>query len=196
MSGRPRLSRHQVLAAAATVLAVRPHASMQEVAAAAGLHRATLYRHFEDREQLVDAVLRQALTEAAEAVIAAEDQAQPGWTALRCATTALVEVGLQYLGLVGGFATDDPDLLEHEARLTAALHRVVARAQDTHEVRDDLDPRWVALCLTQLLAAAAEEVRAGRLTPEAVPDLVLATLRHGVGTGGAVNPGARSHPSS
>ena len=182
MSGRPRSSRHQVLAAAATVLAVRPQASMQEIAAAADLHRATLYRHFTDREQLLHAVITQVLTEATGAVTATESQGRPGWAALHRATVALVEVGTRYLGLVGGFTTDDPDLLELEARLNAALHRIVERAQQEHEVRDDLDPRWVTLCLLQLLAAAADEVRAGRLAPAAVPDLVLDTLRHGVGT--------------
>lgn len=181
MSGRPRASRHQVLAAAATVLAARPHASMQDVAAAANLHRATLYRHFADREQLIRAVLEQALTEAADAVTAAEDDTRPGWAALHRATAALVEVGLQYLGLVGGFTTDDPDVLKQEARLNAALHRIVTRAQEAHEVRDDLDAHWVTLCLLQLLAAGAEELRAGRLAPDAAIDLVLATLRHGVG---------------
>jgi AcrR family transcriptional regulator len=135
MSGRPRASRHQVLAAAATILAVRPHASMQEIAAAADLHRATLYRHFTDREQLLHAVITQVLTEATGAVTATEEQGRPGWAALHRATVALVEVGTRYLGLVGGFTTDDPDLLELEARLNAALHRIVERAQQEHEVR-------------------------------------------------------------
>lgn len=196
MSGRPRSSRRQVLAAAATVLATRPHASMQDVAAAADLHRATLYRHFADREQLIRAVLEQALTEATGAVTATEDQTQPGWVALHRATAALVEVGLQYLGLVGGFATDDPDLLQHEARLNAALHRIVARAQEEGVIRDDADPRWVTICLLQLLAAAAEEVRAARLAPEAVADLVLTTLRHGVGARDAVGTAAGQPPVS
>jgi AcrR family transcriptional regulator len=153
---------------------------MQDVAAAADLHRATLYRHFADREHLVRAVLEQALTEATAAVQATEDPT-PGWAAVRRATVALVEVGLQYLGLVGGFATDDPDLVQREAGLQAALQRIVSRAQEAGAVRDGLDPRWVTTCLLQLLAAAAEEVRAGRLEPDAVADLVLATLRHGVG---------------
>ena len=185
MSGRPRSSRHQILAAAATVLATHPHATMQDVASAADIHRATLYRHFADREQLINAVLTQALTEATDAVTATEDHAQPGWVAVHRATAALVEVGLQYLGLVGAFGTDDPDLLEHEARLNAALHRIVLRAQGAGAIRDDADPRWVTICLLQLLAAAAEEVRAARLAPEAATDLVLATLRHGVGVASA-----------
>jgi AcrR family transcriptional regulator len=166
---------------------------MQEIAAAADLHRATLYRHFTDREQLLHAVITQVLTEATGAVTATENEGAPGWAALHRATVALVEVGTRYLGLVGGFTTDDRDLLELEARLNAVVHRIVERAQDVREVRDDLDPRWVTLCLLQLLAAAAEEVRAARLTPAAVPDLVLATLRNGVGTGGAGDPGVRSH---
>ncbi|QEC47902.1 SpoIIE family protein phosphatase [Baekduia soli] len=53
------LNRTKIVEAARHLLADEPGASMAAVAAAAGLGRPTLYRHFENREALIDAVRRQ-----------------------------------------------------------------------------------------------------------------------------------------
>ena len=48
-----RASVERILAAAPDVLAKDPYASLQRVAAASGVHRATVYRHFTSRERLI-----------------------------------------------------------------------------------------------------------------------------------------------
>lgn len=69
-------NREAVVAAAFEVLSRQPDASMQEIAAASGLGRTTVYRHFPNREALIlalfDAVYRDSVT-AISAVLAEFD---------------------------------------------------------------------------------------------------------------------------
>jgi len=50
---------------------------MADIAAAAGVHRATLYRHFPEREDLIAALKRRAMEEAADAIDAARPEEGP-----------------------------------------------------------------------------------------------------------------------
>ena len=56
----------RIVDAAARLLAYRPAASMQDIADAAELDRATLYRHFRSRERLIAEIQRAGLAELAE----------------------------------------------------------------------------------------------------------------------------------
>ncbi len=76
-----RRNYEQILAGATKVLKVDASASLQDIAASVGLHRATLHRHFRSREDLV-AVLRQRSAERTlRALDAAEASSEP--TAVR-----------------------------------------------------------------------------------------------------------------
>ena len=57
-----------MLRAAARVLAERPNATVAEIAARSRLGRATVYRHFGSRRELVRAKHRQAVEEAQRAI--------------------------------------------------------------------------------------------------------------------------------
>ena len=57
-------NRDAILEAAIGVLAAQPEAGVAEVAAAAGVGRATVYRHFASREELIDALRLHAGEEA------------------------------------------------------------------------------------------------------------------------------------
>jgi AcrR family transcriptional regulator len=58
------LNRTRIVEAAHRLLADDPDATMAQIAAAAGVGRGTAYRHFPSREELVDAVRRQARDDA------------------------------------------------------------------------------------------------------------------------------------
>src|SRR4051795_6049605 len=67
-----------ILAAALEALADDPDASMAEIARRAGVARATIYMHFPTREALLDAVMKNATTQVADATRAAEpDRGEP-----------------------------------------------------------------------------------------------------------------------
>ena len=77
-------NRRTLLTAAAEELAHNPEASMADVARAAGLTRATLYRHFRNRQSLLEAIQTEALVRAAETLVACRIEEGTALEAFRC----------------------------------------------------------------------------------------------------------------
>ena len=131
-----------ILEAAAAVLAEGgEQASMADVAAAAGMARATVYRYFPNRETLLEALGRLAVEEAGERLQAGRLQDVPVPEAFERAVRALVTVG-DYLVVVSR-QNARPDAAEFEQRVASPLRKLIERAQSLGEVRDDLPASWL-----------------------------------------------------
>src|ERR687885_1764534 len=99
-----------ILEAAAAVLAERgEQASMADVAAAAGVARATVYRYFPNREALLEALGRLALEDAGERLSAARLAEVPVDEGLSRAVRALVTVGDRFVVLARERGRPDPE---------------------------------------------------------------------------------------
>ncbi|MCZ7590156.1 MAG: TetR/AcrR family transcriptional regulator [Gaiella sp.] len=165
--------------AAMRVLADRPGASMAEIAEASGLGRATLYRHFRSRGDLVRAIQRQALEAASDAIAACCLDAHPAPHALRRAVEALVGVGDRYR-VLGREASLDPLMLERQQSVAHPLLETIRRGQRRGELRGDVSAAWVLASMGSLLVLALREIGAGRLAPDDAAAVVTATLLEGV----------------
>jgi AcrR family transcriptional regulator len=144
-----------ILEAAAAVLADRgEQASMADVAAAAGMARATVYRYFPNREALFEALGRLAVEEAGERLEAGrlEEVAVP--EAFERAVRALVAVGDYFV--VVSRENARPDSAEFERRVAAPLRGLVERAQSLGEVRDDLPPSWLMESLIGIVVSGLQ----------------------------------------
>src|SRR5204863_2266354 len=97
-------------------------ASMADVAAAAGVSRATLYRYYPDREALLDALASNALADAAARLADAGLERASVEDAIERIVRALTAVGDRYAVLVREQVEADPDEIE---RLVAAPMRAV-----------------------------------------------------------------------
>ena len=131
-----------ILEAAAAVLAEQgEQASMADVAAAAGMARATVYRYFPNRETLFEALGRLAVEEAGERLEAGRLEEIPVPDAFERAVRALVAVGDYFVVVSRQSARPDP--AEFERRLASPLRGLIERAQSLGEVRQDLPASWL-----------------------------------------------------
>ena len=144
-----------ILEAAAAVLAERgEQASMADVASAAGMARATVYRYFPNREALFEALGRLAVEEAGERLRAGrlEEVAVP--EAFQRAVRALVAVGDPFVVVSRERAR--PDSAEFERRVASPLRKLIERAQSLGEVRDDLPASWLMESLIGIVVSGLQ----------------------------------------
>lgn len=172
-----------ILEAAAHLLADDPDASMQQVAAAAGVHRATLYRHFPAREDLLLAIHRLALEEGLRAIEAARPDEGNAADALVRVIGAIAAVGDRYRMTIGtrDFAEELGELRERSGALLIGL---AERGRAEGSLRRDIDARWIIVATYYLLVGALGEVALGEMAPEDVAGRISSVLLDGVRAGG------------
>ena len=168
-----------IVDAAARALASDPGTPMAEIAEAAGVHRATLYRHFPGREDLIAALHRRAIEEAEAAVVASRTEEGSAIDALGRVVEALAAVGDRYRMLVHE-AGKDPSMKDDEDRLGALLIALVERGKAEGVLRPDLDPLWTLQAMVGMLLAGLEWVAEGTLEAPEVPAMVMSVLLDGI----------------
>jgi AcrR family transcriptional regulator len=174
-------NRRVLLNAAAEALAANPGASVAQVAQAAGLARATVYRHFRTRQDLLAAMRAEALVSAAEAIAGSRlDEGDP-LAALRRAVEALASHGARFRALLVEGAELDPTFLQGRAEVLAPLHEVVRRGQEAGSIRPELPAQWVVTAMAALLAAGVRTL-AGGMDHRVVANLIFETLTDGIAT--------------
>src|SRR6202049_2104494 len=138
-TGVPRHDRTAaaILDAAAHVLSEHgSSANMADVAAAAGVSRATLYRYYPDREALLDAMASHALADAAARLAEAGLERATVEEAIERIVRAMVAVGDRYAVIVREHVKFDP--AEAERLLGAPMRAVVVRGIENGLFRQDI----------------------------------------------------------
>lgn len=172
-------NRRVLLDAAAGSLALDPDASLSEIAHLAGLTRATLYRHFGSRENLIAALREDALACANEVITGARIDEGSAADALGRVVNGILALGGRFRPLLMEGAARDPEFLRQREHAFAPVAAIVKRGQKSGEIRNDVSAQWVVIALTALLAAAVR-AEPGVLSAD-VAGTVLGTLISGIG---------------
>ncbi|MEV7394665.1 MULTISPECIES: TetR/AcrR family transcriptional regulator [unclassified Streptomyces] len=159
-----RSSVERIIAAGRIVLG-EGEASLERIAAEAGVGIATLYRHFPNREAVVRAVLEDILQTDLQPLIERAAEADDTRQALQEIATRLLDLIAEERGLVtfaGNFADVAVDVLQ---RFSASLHPLLLRGQQAGEIRADLTaddiPRFLVMAVAGLaLPGTAPSLRA------------------------------------
>jgi len=146
-----------ILDAAAHTLAEHGgSANMAEVAAAAGVSRATLYRYYPSRGALLQALAAQALAEAGSRIADAGLDRCPVPEAIERIVRALLTVGDRYTVLLSEQVQPDPT--EADRAVGDHLRAVIARGIGEGVLRDDLPAEVIHQLFGGLLAASVKLV--------------------------------------
>ncbi|MCY0925072.1 helix-turn-helix domain containing protein [Streptomyces sp. H27-H1] len=179
------MDRDQVLRAAAALLSRKSTATMDEVARAAGIGRATLHRHFAGRDALVRALEAFGIRE----FEAAFDNARLDEGTAIEAIKRLVAEAEPNAELLAFLVTEN-QLFEGEqvnegwARLDARVGALFRRGQHEGDIRIDLSPAWLTEALYGLIGTCAWAVMDGRVAAKdfsyMITELLLGGARRSV----------------
>ncbi len=174
------LDRDHVLRSAAALLTRKSTATMDEVARAAGISRATLHRHFAGRDALVRALEALGIEECEAALDAARLDEGPATDAVH----RLVREIEPAAGLLAFLYTEN-QLFEGEeqnqgwTRIDDRVAGLFRRGQRSGEFRIDLTPAWLTEALYGLLASAAWAVSEGRVARKDFTHMIVELLLGG-----------------
>ncbi|CNE63745.1 transcriptional regulator [Mycobacterium tuberculosis] len=168
----------RIVSAARECLSRDPNASIDDIAKAAGVGRMTLYGHFRNRRELVDAAMADAVR-AGEEVLSDVDLTGPAQEVL----TRVLESSWRLVAESTAILTAAQGTLpagrirELHAGPAQRVEELIRRGQDEGVFRTDMPITWLVNVVHYVLHGAAEENRAGRLDPEETGRIVIATVQ-------------------
>ncbi|GAA3494561.1 hypothetical protein GCM10019016_016610 [Streptomyces prasinosporus] len=169
-----------ILEAAERVLAEEPGASLEQIAAAAGVARTTIHRRFANRQALIEALASSAARQLARAVDDGRPDTAPPLVAMHRITANVLQVKSAWT-----FALELPADPDSEA---AALHRdidrrciaVLKQAQDDKLIDEAADLDWVRRVYYALIGESLHG-NADGADPDTLATRIIDTLLHGAG---------------
>ncbi len=185
MSQDPRVlqSQRAIIEASIQVLLRNPDAGMSEIALAAGIGRATLYRHFESKDLLVQYLARQCLEETDELMAPLKQQGLRGRAAIEAAIDVLLPMAdrFKFLLSLWDIASGNKKVRAVYQRQLDELADLVGQAKQDGDIQADVSDAWVVSVFDSLLYAGWLMVRRGEMSPRQAADGFKRTFFHGLG---------------
>jgi AcrR family transcriptional regulator len=123
-----------------------PRVSMATIAADAGVGIGTLYRHFPNREDLLNCLTRRSFEQVLSNVQAAERDGTTASDALRrFIEAAIAQRNELVLPLHGGLPVTVPETLAVRDQVHHTLQRIIARGRTDGTISQDVTPRDVVV---------------------------------------------------
>jgi TetR/AcrR family transcriptional regulator, mexCD-oprJ operon repressor len=169
----------RIIEGATLALASDPDASMNEIAQASGVARATLYRHFDNRHDLLREIYSSGLDAAAEAIDAAEPKRGDAPAALGRIIDALLVISDRYR-IIAEQGLEYPELEPRAEEAIAPVGELIERGQLERTIRSDLPIRWLTLSVLNLTVSAIRAIGRGEIKADEAAEIVGRTFLQAV----------------
>jgi AcrR family transcriptional regulator len=179
--GKPEETYRMILDAAASTLVRLPGASLQDIAKAAGVGRATIHRYFRKRDDLIWELAKISLkdtSEAIENVLAEEGSAADKFRKLASVLLPMAN-RYQFLTYVWEML-DDPEIYRTYNRQMTSVHDLIDACKAEGHISPTVSTRWIASAFDSLIYAAWLSLEYGEIARNDASDLVVNTLLDGV----------------
>lgn len=179
---RANRSREALINAGIQLFIRNPKASLKDVAEFANVGRATLYRHFETREQLIQEIAQESLqlTDTVMAPIKAKKLS--GKDSLKAMLHALMPMADRYHFLLSlwSIAEGDEQVLQMYNRQLEELYNLIERARSEGDINTALSTDWIIVTIDSLIYAGWWLVGEGKCTPQQAAEQSIITLFSGI----------------
>lgn len=156
-------SEKAIIEASILTLLSNPSAGMSEIATAAEVGRATLYRHFESREVLIEKLILICVEEL-------ETASEPiQHLTGRAAIEAYIEVKMpladrfHFLATLWTIVEDREAIQQIDKQLISEMASLVDEAKEAGEIKPDLPTKWIVSFYDSILMAAWWLIASGDL---------------------------------
>lgn len=153
---------------------------MAEVAQAANLTRATLYRHFSNRQTLLKAIQAEAIARASETLAACRLDEGSALEVLARVIDSLSRHGMRFRIILLRTPDQNARFLAQRDEVLAPLVEVILRGQGEGDIRADLSPEWIVTAMASLLISAVRAAPKTKHSDAEVAELIFRTLVGGI----------------
>lgn len=179
VDARYQKSREAIVEAAITRLLANPEASVSEIALAAGVGRATLYRHFETRQDLINALTLLCLDETDQALQPIVAAGLTGLDAIVASIQVIMPMAARFRFLM---SLADSDTLDRTVKLAYQrqldeLTTYVEQGKADGAITAALPTAWVVASYDAQLNAAWSLVQFGQLTEAEATSAFISSFR-------------------
>ncbi|WP_083957882.1 TetR/AcrR family transcriptional regulator [Herbidospora mongoliensis] len=166
-----------ILQAAVDALSRDPDASVSEIAKVAGVGRVTVYGHFPNRADLIDAALAHAIALGHFSLDDVDLTGDPREALARLIDTSWHLVDRSRSLLMAAQSVLPPSRIRAlHAGPAERVQKLVERGRDEGVFRTDLPVEWLVGVMHSVMHHAADEINADRLAPELAAKYIAATV--------------------
>jgi AcrR family transcriptional regulator len=169
-----------ILEAAERVLGGNPGASMEQVAEAAGVARATIHRRFANRQALVDSMATMAVQQLLDAIEAGRPEAAPPLVALHQITVNVLRTKISWGFALGQPAAPGSAVAEMQQQMARRCVELLGRVRDLGVLDAEADLDWTRRVYYALIGESLHGDDAGA-DPDVLAGRIVDTLLRGAG---------------